>query len=221
MDLPVKINSYFVFDLDDTLYPELDYLQSAFRFIASEIGPFSGTNLYDEMLRRYHLKENVFEWLVSACGAINRPITMPYLLDLYRNHDPEIRLDEQTAKFLSKLKQKGISAGLITDGRSITQRNKLKALGLSDYFKDIIISEEFGSEKPDKRNYLFFENKYPGHEFFVIGDNTATDFLVPEELGWTTICLRSAGRNIHPQDFSAVGKRTIISTLGELILIQC
>jgi putative hydrolase of the HAD superfamily len=220
MDLPVNSKSYFVFDLDDTLYSEIEYLHSAYRLIARAVDHSSGAYLYQEMLRRYHLKENVFEWLVQTYAHKDKSITLSYLLDLYRNHQPEIRLNEKTKQFLSGLKQRGIPSGLITDGRGVTQRNKLRSLDLAGYFKDVIISEEFGSEKPDRRNYLYFESKYPGHYFYFIGDNTAKDFFIPEELGWTTICLKSAGRNIHSQNFSgAAGKRTIISSFGELILI--
>ena len=37
---------------------------------------------------------------------------------------------------------------LITDGRSLTQRLKIQALGLTDLFDDILISEAMQSEKP-------------------------------------------------------------------------
>jgi len=38
---------------------------------------------------------------------------------------------------------------------------------------------------------------YPGKEFWFIGDNTSKDFIVPEKLGWRTICLANCGDNIH------------------------
>ena len=152
------------------------------------------------MFSRYQQKENVFQWLVSSFGNAVPELTLEMLLKVYREHIPEINLARETSEFLEKLRQKSVPMGLITDGRSITQRNKLKALGISDYFDDIIISEEFGSQKPDERNYLFFENKYPGKEFIFIADNTAKDFIVPERLGWTSICIKDAGQNIHAQN---------------------
>ena len=60
----------------------------------------------------------------------------------------------------------------------------------------IIVSEEFGSEKPDERNYLYFSEK------LYVGDNPQKDFLAPNRLGWETICLLDNGENIHCQDFS-------------------
>ena len=63
---------------------------------------------------------------------------------------------QRTKHLLDVLKEKNIPAGLITDGRSVTQRNKLKSLGLLNYFKEVIISEEFGSEKPGLKELSFF-----------------------------------------------------------------
>ena len=61
---------------------------------------------------------------------------------------------------------------LITDGRSLTQRLKIQALGLTDLFDDILISEAMQSEKPDDKRFVFLQNKYPAAKRFIyIGDN--------------------------------------------------
>jgi putative hydrolase of the HAD superfamily len=219
MIITLKPNSFVVFDLDDTLYPEIEYLESAYKFIAETILPATVKNIYDIMLEHYRCGKNVFNWIVSSYAGNDSKITIPYLLQLYREHKPEIKLNEGARYLLDSLKEKNIPVGLITDGRSLTQRNKLKALGLDEYFKEVIISEEFGSEKPDERNYLYFENKYPGKEFYFIGDNTAKDFLVPIKLGWFTICLKGSNRNIHLQNFTkGPSSQLIINSFEELIL---
>jgi putative hydrolase of the HAD superfamily len=132
---------------------------------------------------------------------------------LYRNHKPTIKLVKEASGFLEKLRTKKIKMGLITDGRSISQHNKLKALEIEYYFTDIIISEEFGSEKPNINNYLFFEKNYPGHTFYFIGDNTSKDFIIPAKLGWKMICIKDNGFNIHKQElnFSVKDVKTISS----------
>ena len=93
--------------------------------------------------------------------------------------------------------------GIITDGYSIPQRNKFCALQLDRFIKedDLIISEEFGTEKPSKKNYLFFQHKYVNADFVYVGDNIKKDFVSPNRLGWKTVCLLDDGRNIHRQDF--------------------
>ena len=167
MDILINPNTFFVFDLDDTLFKEIEYLKSAYRSIAAKIPVSNDTDLYEQMFLRYKKKENVFEWLTNEYG-IKDGIELSWLLKEYREHVPSISLANDTAQFLKQVKEYEIPAGLITDGRSITQRNKLRGLGMEDYFRDIIISEEFGSEKPDERNYLFFEKKYPGRDFIFL-----------------------------------------------------
>lgn len=220
MVIELNSNSFFVFDLDDTLYPEIDYLKSAYKNIAGKVEKVSGKYIYNEMLERYFLKENVFKWIESSYAHLDPDLSIPNLLQLYRDHLPEITLNEKTKSFLDSLKAKNIPLGLITDGRSNTQRNKLKALGIENYFDDIIISQEFGSEKPDERNYLYFENKYRGKKFYFIGDNTSKDFIVPLKLGWVSICLRDNGRNIHSQNLEDnIFHGSIINLLEDLVLL--
>lgn len=202
MVIRLKPSSFFVFDLDDTLYPEIEFLYSAYKEIAERIKLITGDDVYDQMVTNYQAGEDVFQWIVSVYQSTDDEISKTNLLKIYREHLPVISLNSHTKNFLDTLERWNIPAGLITDGRSITQRNKLKSLGLEKYFTDIIISEEFGSEKPDERNYLFFQKKYAEKDFIFIGDNTLKDFEVPHKLGWFTICLKDSGRNIHVQNFN-------------------
>lgn len=202
MQIAINRQTFFVFDLDDTLYPEIDFLKSAYWAISGKLQPYAGRSLYEEMLLRYSRRENVFQWLVDTCPFAPPTLTVEWLLSEYRTHAPSIQLSAETAAFLQQVRERGIPCGLMTDGRRITQRNKLRALGLEKMFDDVIISEEFGSEKPAERNYLYFEEKYPGREFCFFGDNTAKDFLIPARLGWMTVCLKNTGGHIHTQNFS-------------------
>lgn len=184
---------YFIFDLDDTLVPEIDYLQSAYKEIALSL---ADEQLFDRMFNWYQEGQDVFN-LVAKLYSISKED----LLQKYRCHYPVIQLTHGALEVLQEVKRKGHLLGLITDGRSITQRNKLKALGIENYFDKIIISEEFGSTKPSKRNFEVFENASIA-DYFYIGDNVTKDFLTPNVLGWNSICLLDQGKNIHKQDFS-------------------
>lgn len=216
MQIPYSPNLYFVFDLDDTLFNEVDFLKSAYRHIASTLDEQKKVELYEEMFATYTQKQNVFDLLISRYGQTVPQAEKNYLLRLYREHEPEIKLSEETAAFIKRMSELNIPAGLITDGRSITQRNKLRALGLENLFSDIIISEEFGSEKPDPRNYEYYSNKYPLADFYFFGDNTRKDFVVPLSKGWKTICIRDRGHHIHSQDFSKIPGTTIIDSFAEI-----
>ena len=209
-----------VFDLDDTLCKELDFLRSAFREIADSLaGAEASEALFSEMLEMRSRGENVFETLSSRFG-----VPVKNLLARYRGHFPAgMRLMRGARETLSALKARGVELGLITDGRSLTQRNKIRALGLREFFADanIVVSEEFGSEKPAARNYEFFMKKFPDAEFLYVGDNPKKDFVAPNALGWETACLLSDGGNVHAQDFSAVPAeflpRRKINDLTELL----
>lgn len=218
------------FDLDDTLYKEIDYLKSAYREIAayaaehchgcSDTPMILAAKAYDAMLAAYLNGENAFEHLNSFLG-IDLPISE--YLQIYRNHKPEISLSEDVEQTLDTLKANGCIIGLITDGRSAQQRNKIAALGLSRWIanEDIVISEEFGSEKPSPANYEYFMKRYPEcSDFTYVGDNLQKDFIAPNALGWITVCLLDDGRNVHKQDFSYVPQckmsTRIVNKLDEL-----
>ena len=91
------------------------------------------------------------------------------------------------------------SAGvaILTDGRSYTQRLKLKALCLSTY--PAYISEEYSDWKPSKMRYQLVMQHFPAFKYVYIGDNPAKDFLAPNLLGWISICLLGCSKNIHSQ----------------------
>ncbi|MGZ5190297.1 MAG: HAD family hydrolase [Flavisolibacter sp.] len=221
--MQIKINqkSFFVFDLDDTIFQEIDYLKSGYLSISTKLREFIDADIFPEMMEKYQNKENVFEWIVKHHQGSIPHLSMHWLLKEYREHLPTIDLSGRNAAFLQQLRQLNVPMGLITDGRSITQRNKLKALGIEGYFTDIIISEEFGSVKPDQRNYLYFEHKYPGMHFYFLGDNTTKDFIVPKQLGWTTICIKNSGNHIHTQVFDQESAPDyIITGFDEIELIQ-
>ena len=201
MRLSPMRNKVLVFDLDDTLYKEIDFLKSAFHEIANRISvSIDPQTVFDEMMHTYYKHENVFQLIINKYCPLE---TIGHLLEIYRNHHPDISLPIETEKVLEQLSQKA-TLGMITDGRAITQRNKIKALRLDRYFKDdnILISEETGFVKPSEEPYFFFMNKYPSSDYCYIGDNTEKDFVAANSLGWETICLKDNGNNIHKQVFS-------------------
>lgn len=191
-----------IFDLDDTLYKEIDYLKSAYRFIAEKLQTehCPAENLYRVMLDAYNNGLNAFS-VVKSVWNIEAPIET--LLHWYRTHVPNIVLPEDSKNLLDFLKSKDVPIGILTDGRSVTQRNKIKSLGLNQYIpeQNIVISEEFGSEKPCEANYTYFESLYSEIDNFIyVGDNPRKDFVAPNRLGWKTVGLLDDGRNIHKQE---------------------
>lgn len=192
-----------VFDLDDTLYQEYDYVRSGFRAVSELVLRLSGFEAYDLMLAMYQAgNPDIFG---SLLDDLRLPINKLRLIKHYREHQPILHLAQAVADMLTTLKRAEHALGIITDGRSTTQRNKIRALGLETWVDEIVISEESGAEKPRPDNFLHFEKRFPDRHFAYVGDNLTKDFLAPNRLGWRTVCiLETREMNIHPQDFSTV-----------------
>lgn len=186
-------NKIFVFDLDDTLYSERDFEKSGIEFVYE--------NLSIKHISLETILNNRNNWIELIINGSNNQFTLQMVLDIYRNHFPTIQLYKDAKEFLEKLHSQGIEMSLITDGRSITQRNKLRALGIESFFKNIIISEEVNSEKPSQNNFNMVMNNKLAENYIYIADNPKKDFITPNKLGWTSICLLDKGQNVHVQNF--------------------
>ena len=183
----------FVFDLDDTLYSERDFEKSGIEFVYE--------NLSINHISLETILNNRKNWIEQIIDGSNNQITLQIVLDIYRNHFPTIQLYNDAKVFLEKLLSQGTEMSLITDGRSITQRNKLKALGIDTFFKNIVISEEVNSEKPSEYNFRMVMDNNIAENYIYIADNPKKDFITPNKLGWTSICLLDRGKNVHQQNF--------------------
>lgn len=187
-------NKIFVFDLDDTLYSERDFEKSGIEFVYH--------NLSIKHISLETILNNRNNWIELIINGSNNQITLQMVLDMYRNHFPTIQLYKDAKVFLEKLHSQGIEMSLITDGRSITQRNKIRALGIESFFKNIVISEEVNSEKPSEYNFRMVMYNKRAENYIYIADNPKKDFITPNKLGWTSICLLDKGQNVHKQNFN-------------------
>jgi len=216
----INNNTHIVFDLDDTLYKEIDFVKSAYIYINSYINLRFNLDLSNSIKKCLDGEVNFFD-LINSKLHPDQSFPIEKYLELYRFHYPEIGLSDYTTVFLDKISSHNIDFSIITDGRSISQRNKIKALGLYDLAKNIIISEETGFEKPHLNNFKIIEQIYPTKKFLYIADNTSKDFIAPNLLKWDSVCLFDNGQNIHKQDFTLgneyMPKKTIKS-FKELVL---
>ena len=105
----------------------------------------------------------------------------------------------ENKKFLNQVLNSYGQVAIITDGRSISQRLKLKALGLSQI--PVYISDEWNSQKPDHKRFIAVMNEYNSFsQFCYIADNLSKDFVAPNHLKWITICLKGNHENIYSQN---------------------
>jgi len=192
MDIKVDKNTVIVFDLDDTLYNEIDYLKSAYIAISKELEPKKWKQLFTQLFALYRNKNDVFEYICNTYA-----IEKDDLIQRYRNHVPHIKPFLGVVNTLKEIKNKNGKLAIITDGRTVTQKNKLKSLGLVQYLDYIVISEEIGTEKPNELNYRAIENHFQLNSYYYFADNFKKDFITPKKLGWRTVALIDNGLNIH------------------------
>ena len=197
----INNKQHIVFDLDDTLYKEIDFVKSAYIYINNYIKIRYNIDLSKKINECIANRINFFDLINSKLNK-NQNFPIEKFLELYRFHYPNINLSEDATTFLDKILRLNMEFSIITDGRSISQKNKIKALGLNDLAKNIIISEETGFEKPHLNNFKILERIYTKKKLVYIADNTSKDFLAPNSLNWDTICLINNGQNIHQQNFN-------------------
>lgn len=184
-----------VFDLDDTLISEKQYIKSGFKHIARIIGRKYNVSLgsvYGSLLRLFKTStENVFNRLLDQYEFVYSEDLILYLVNEYRNHNPKLEFYEDVVPCLEYLKTKGIRTGIITDGYVESQKIKLNSVKAYDYFDCIIITDELGEEywKPHPRAFKMMRSalNITFSEMIYVGDNPKKDFLAGNELGILTI----------------------------------
>lgn len=216
----INKNTHIVFDLDDTLYKEIDFVKSAYIYINKYIRSRFGIDFFSQIQECIDDGINFYDYIISKLHHKHN-FSIEKYLELYRFHYPKLSLSTDTSEFLNNISERKIGFSIITDGRSISQNNKIKALGLSHLAQNIIISEETGYEKPHVNNFKIIEKIYPDKKLLYVADNTSKDFLAPNTLKWDTVCLLDNGQNIHKQNFDLQIKylpKIKINYLKELIV---
>lgn len=182
-----------IFDLDDTLYSEKEYVRSGYNKIAQLFPYFidmeeklwsvfiNGGKAIDEVLSEYNA---LSEENIKKC------------LDVYHFQDPDIHMYYGVEQMLTRLRKKGLLIGMITDGRPEGQRAKIKALKIESLFDIIIITDELGGasfRKPNEKAFVLMCSKLGASygETVYVGDNINKDFVAPEKLGMKSILVKN------------------------------
>jgi putative hydrolase of the HAD superfamily len=170
-----------IFDLDDTLYPERDFVISGYRAVARHIADshaFSFDEIFSAMTVTLETlgRRKVFSALLVRFPGISIPLTQ--LIEVYREHSPSINLFPGYLELLKDLAAR-CRLGIITDGLPDIQARKVRALGIGSIMDKIIYSWEYGSErgKPHPLSFsLMLESLQtdPRSALF-IGDNPEKD----------------------------------------------
>lgn len=208
-----------VFDLDDTLYPESQYVMSGFKAVAQYVE--SKTAHRDQFIELKKLfdedRTNVFDRLIIKEKLL---ITKDELHRIYINHAPSINLFEDALPFLGKLSQQKIKMGIITDGRPIQQKNKISALKIEHFFEKIIITDEIGLDFRKPHPLVFQKMKealnVDYEEMLYVGDNPSKDFHIKSIFPIKTIQILRNGYYDDGSYLDNIKPDIIINNLEEL-----
>lgn len=214
------------FDLDDTLYDEVEYCRSGFASVAEFLAD----------LPDYPSAQRIFSCLWQHFGGGNRTKTfnaaldelgltyddtlIPELIEIYRGHAPNISLPDDSKEILCQLGGK-YKLALLTDGFLPAQRLKVQALGLEEYFQCIIYTEELGREcwKPSPAGFekLIETVKVKPENIAYVADNEKKDFIAPNQLGFLTIqIIRPARIHADSAQEPAAAAQYVIHRISEL-----
>ena len=183
------------FDMDDTLYDELDYYKSGLTAVASVIAEdykideeavidkiwsvFMGGNhktAFNETLDAFRISYD--------SGYISK------LVDALRRHSPQITLPADSRAVLEELKR-SYQLALITDGFLPAQKLKARALDIEKYFDYAVFTEELGREcwKPSTVAFekMLKDLSLRPEQCVYVGDNLIKDFIAPNKLGFKSI----------------------------------
>lgn len=178
-----------IFDLDDTLYSEKEYVRSGYKAVSE----FLGGDYEDILWEHFCTGKYAIDELLKEIGHEDGKDAA---LNVYRNHDPQIYLYDGVVEMLYKIREEGKKVGIITDGTPDRQWKKIKTLGLNELVDDIIITDELGGvqfRKPCDIAFRILQNRWrlPASEMIYISDNQTKDFQAPQQLGMNSLWFRN------------------------------
>lgn len=214
-----------IFDLDDTLISERQYIDSGYHYIAKLLSNRLNKNeeelykLLNELL--IESPKNVFNRLFDKLEFCYTNDDILKLVEEYRNHVPAIKFYDDVLPCLEFLKSKGIKVGIITDGYLNTQRRKLNAIKAYNYFDEIIITDEFGREfwKPHPKAFEIMQERLnvEFNEMIYVGDNPEKDFYIGSILPIKTVrIIRKQSIYINTSYYMNIKEHFTIYSLTDL-----
>lgn len=224
------VNFTFIFDLDDTLYCEHDYVRSGFKEVAIYLNSLNPSIQIDGVFERL-----VAVWKIDGrgqvfnivCEELGIQVNIRDLVQVYREHKPTLSLYDDAVEVLSYFYEKKIPIGLITDGKSEMQWNKIKALNIERFFQALIVTDDLGGSKCWKPSVLPFLRAaevlgLDVNQCVYVGDNPHKDFVTAKKLGMKTVrVIRNIGDHMNTfldEDYEANFQITSLTEIFKLKL---
>ncbi len=182
-----------LFDLDDTLYGEKEYVKSGYKEIAKLFPQIQGVE--ERLWLAFEQKQSAIDVFLQEEGIASDEIKQE-CLRAYREQIPTLHFYPGAEELLVDLRKEGYRLGVVTDGRPNGQRAKIRALRLEKYVDFLIVTDELGGVEYRKPNPKAFQlmREYFGVDYedmCYVGDNIRKDFIAPKKLGMKAIYFKN------------------------------
>lgn len=186
-----------VFDLDDTLFTESDYVRSGFEAAGAWFERTFGVAGFSE--RAWELfaagrRGRIFDEACAALGVKPEPAQISAMIGVYREHRPSLGFLPDAREALQWATHARFGLALVTDGYLGVQQRKAEALELNKVIPVQVFTDVWGREgwKPSPRGFQEIMCRCPGAAsgFAYVADNPHKDFIAPKALGWRTVRIR-------------------------------
>jgi FMN hydrolase / 5-amino-6-(5-phospho-D-ribitylamino)uracil phosphatase len=212
-----------LFDLDDTLCDHDGSLRIRLR--QSFAAAFNGTppdyieRIVEESVERSVFGTDHFADVLEPHGVTDPKLIQAakdvYVADRFRG----LKLFPEAVDVVETVRVH-VGIGMITNGPSDIQRQKLSLLGIEPLFPFILVSEEVDLWKPDPRIFqrAMELGEAEPHETVYIGDNPDHDVAGAKAAGITSVWINRSSRewpgNGEPPDHQITDLRQIFDIFG-------
>ena len=189
-----------IFDFDDTLSDRkvgfIDYAKYFLRKYFPEMPQEELEQRAEDMHTRnnggYHDRELFFTEIIRDYGMKNPPS----LEELYEEYDtvfPQMtQLFPETLDTLRALKSKGLKIGIVTNGVSVMQHNKLRVTGIDAIADAVVVSGDLPFKKPSVEIFDYVAEKLGvrNDQTIFIGDHPRNDISGARKAGMNVVWMR-------------------------------
>ena len=172
-----------IFDLDDTLYEEKEFVKSGFKAVSRYLHlkfKLNKNKIFLKLLKILNKngRGKIFDILCSQL-KLKKKFLVKKLIQVYRTHDPKINLSKDALKILNHYSE--FSKYIITDGNYLVQKKKIRSLKIEKLFKKIYYTNYYGIKYNKPSLFCFSKikkkEKVNWNELVYIGDNPKKDFF--------------------------------------------
>jgi len=191
-----------VFDLDDTLYSERDFVDGGFRNVVAHVLGYDKPDLINPWLRKVaelskQGRRDIFQVLLADLNQKCTPARIDELVQVYRTSDRALKCFPDAESVLFRWKDAGLPVAILTDGPLEAQQTKVRLLNLDRKVDQVLYTDQYGPGfgKPSVKCFQMLMKTFrvEPEECVYFADNEMKDFYAPNLLGWKSVKVQRPG----------------------------